>query len=91
MTRGRAHAVGQELPDEALERRRGGLAHYTERRAKVRDRVVIEICPEEYLAVGFLHATKFLRLDYRIYGRIHQAQAWPLAKAKCLLVSYTAN
>ena len=37
MTRGRAHAVGQELPDEALERRRGGLAHDTERRAEVRD------------------------------------------------------
>ena len=38
MTRGRAHAVGQELPDEALERRRGGQAHDTEWRAEVRDR-----------------------------------------------------
>ena len=40
MTRGRAHAVGQELPDEALERRRGGQAHDTEWRAEVRDRPV---------------------------------------------------
>jgi hypothetical protein len=40
MTRGRAHAVGQEPTHEELERRRGGLAHYTERRAEARDRVV---------------------------------------------------
>ena len=40
MTRGRAHAVGQEPPHEELERRRGGLAHDTEWRAEVRARPV---------------------------------------------------